>query len=48
MAPKNIDIKKILKAAEAARIRENIENWFDPPRIVEETGGKQKVVSFCI
>jgi hypothetical protein len=48
MAPKKIDIGKILKAAVAARIRVKVENWFYPPRIVEEPGGKPKVVSFCI
>jgi hypothetical protein len=48
MAPKKKEIGKILEAAEKARISWNVQEWFYPPRIVEEPGEKPKVVSFCI
>jgi hypothetical protein len=42
------EIGKILEAAEKARIRWKVQEWFYSPRIVEEQGEKPKVVSFCI
>jgi hypothetical protein len=42
------EIGKILEAAEKARIRWKVQDWFYPPIIVEEPEEKPKVVSFCI
>jgi hypothetical protein len=42
------EIGKSLEAAEKARIRWKVQDWFYPPIIVEEPEEKPKVVSFCI
>ncbi|EFX81588.1 hypothetical protein DAPPUDRAFT_102049 [Daphnia pulex] len=42
MAPKKKEIEKILEVAENARIRGKVEEWFYPPRIVEEPGENRK------